>query len=61
MKIGSFLLLSIFLVFIFPAMGSSQEGEGQQFEGFNLQGFTDGGEKAWDVNGETADILWQYD
>ncbi|OGX07731.1 MAG: LPS export ABC transporter periplasmic protein LptC, partial [Omnitrophica WOR_2 bacterium GWA2_47_8] len=31
-------------------------GGAQQFEGFNLQGFTDRGEKAWDVNGDTADV-----
>ncbi len=29
----------------------------QQFEDFNLQGYTDSGEKAWDVTGETADML----
>ena len=29
----------------------------QQFEGFNLQGYTEGGNKAWDVSGDTADIL----
>lgn len=34
---------------------SSQEVP-QQLEGFNLEGYTDGGEKAWDVVGETADI-----
>lgn len=28
----------------------------QQFEGFNLQGYTDGGQKAWDVKGTRADI-----
>ncbi|MDP2654856.1 MAG: LPS export ABC transporter periplasmic protein LptC [Candidatus Omnitrophota bacterium] len=28
----------------------------QQFEGFNLQGYTETGEKAWDVKGDTADI-----
>lgn len=30
---------------------------GQQFEGFNLQGYTEDGEKAWTVNGDNADIL----
>ncbi|MFT5387511.1 MAG: LPS export ABC transporter protein LptC/lipopolysaccharide transport protein LptA [Candidatus Omnitrophota bacterium] len=30
---------------------------GQQFEGFNLQGYTDDGEKSWDVNGATADVM----
>ena len=28
----------------------------QQFEGFNLQGYTDTGDKAWDVKGDKADI-----
>lgn len=29
----------------------------QKFKGFNLQGYTEEGEKSWDVNGETADIV----
>ena len=28
----------------------------QQFEGFNLQGYTETGEKSWDVTGATADV-----
>ena len=28
----------------------------QQFQGFNLQGYTDTGDKSWDVKGDTADI-----
>ncbi len=28
----------------------------QKFHGFNLQGYDDSGEKAWNVNGDTADI-----
>lgn len=28
----------------------------QQFEGFNLEGYTDDGAKAWDVEGDSADI-----
>lgn len=31
-------------------------GEDQKFQGFNLQGYSDNGEKSWDVNGDTADI-----
>lgn len=30
---------------------------GQQLEGFNLQGYTDEGEKSWDMKGDKADIL----
>lgn len=29
---------------------------GQRFQGFNLQGYDDSGAKAWNVNGDTADI-----
>jgi len=29
----------------------------QKFQGFNLQGYDDNGEKAWNVNGDTADII----
>ena len=29
----------------------------QQFEGFNLQGYSETGEKTWDVHGDTADIM----
>lgn len=29
----------------------------QKFQGFNLQGYDDRGEKAWNVNGDTADIM----
>ena len=34
----------------------AQEPE-QKFQGFNLQGYDDKGEKAWNVNGDTADIM----
>jgi LPS export ABC transporter protein LptC/lipopolysaccharide transport protein LptA len=56
-------VMSIVLVLIPLALAQDDSDEGfsggaenQQFEGFNLQGYTDGGEKAWDVNGDTADI-----
>ena len=44
----------LFLVMI-PALYADESG--QQFEGFNLQGYGEGGEKSWDVTGETADIV----
>ncbi len=51
---------SFFIYFIyglfFLSQAYSQEAP-QQFEGFNLQGYTDSGEKSWDVKGDTADIL----
>jgi LPS export ABC transporter protein LptC/lipopolysaccharide transport protein LptA len=34
----------------------AQEPE-QKFQGFNLQGYDEKGEKAWNVNGDTADIV----
>ena len=37
-------------------MYGGEDGE-QKFEGFNLEGYTETGEKSWDVNGATADIL----
>ncbi len=50
------IILITFLLFLYsPALGTSQE-EDQQFEGFNLHGYTEGGELAWDVTGDTADI-----
>jgi len=36
---------------------AAQEEVAQQFQGFHLQGYTDGGDKAWDLKGDTADIL----
>jgi len=40
-------------------MGSlyAEDQADQQFEGFNLQGYTGEGEKAWNVDGDTADIM----
>ena len=32
----------------------------QQIEGFNLQGYTDGGSKSWDIKGEKADIVGNH-
>jgi LPS export ABC transporter protein LptC/lipopolysaccharide transport protein LptA len=33
------------------------EDSQQKFEGFNLEGYADNGEKAWDVNGDSADFV----
>ncbi len=43
------------LVLALAGQGLAQE-PGQQFEGFNLEGYTDGGERDWNVTGDTADI-----
>ncbi len=37
-----------------PALPDTQSE--QKMKGFNLQGYNDSGDKAWDVNGSTADI-----
>lgn len=50
------ILTFIFLIAAWPVIATAQEGA-QQFEGFDLQGYTEGGERAWDVKGDTADIL----
>ena len=36
------------------AAASSTSSPSQEFEGFNLSGYTDSGEKSWDVKGDTA-------
>ncbi|MCA9409318.1 MAG: LPS export ABC transporter periplasmic protein LptC [Candidatus Omnitrophica bacterium] len=36
---------------------AQQNQNDQKFQGFNLEGFNDNGDKAWEVNGETADIM----
>lgn len=40
------------------SMAFAQEPE-QKFQGFNLQGYDKNGETAWDVNGDTANIIGQ--
>jgi LPS export ABC transporter protein LptC/lipopolysaccharide transport protein LptA len=44
-----FLFMSRFLAFA--------EEQTQQFEGFALDGYTNNGEKSWDIKGDTAQIL----
>ncbi len=39
------------------AVFSYAQDKEQKFQGFDLQGYTDGGEKSWDIKGDTADIL----
>ncbi len=45
-------VISLSSVFVY-----AEESDRQRFEGFNLNGYTDGGKKAWDIKGDTADIL----
>lgn len=49
------LLLSLICIGFLIGNAHAEDPE-QQFEGFNLQGYTDEGDKAWDVEGDTADI-----
>ncbi|MBI5415795.1 MAG: LPS export ABC transporter periplasmic protein LptC [Candidatus Omnitrophica bacterium] len=42
---------------IFAGPAPAQDAAGQQFQGFNLQGYSQDGQKAWAVNGSKADIL----
>ena len=36
---------------------SQSSNQSQEFQGFNLTGYTDAGQKKWDVQGDRADIL----
>lgn len=51
-----FAVILIAVAFV-PAPAWAQSGVNQQFEGFNLQGYTDGGDKAWDLKGDTANVM----
>ena len=48
--------ITIFYVTVASLVSAEQVPTDQQIKGFNLQGYTDSGEKAWDVNGKTAQI-----
>ena len=50
------LLAMVWVLVLVTSISFAQEGD-QQFEGFNLQGYNDDGEKAWDVKGNTANIV----
>jgi len=56
MKRVLFVLAFIFLCLSVINCFAVEDLSGQQFEGFNLQGYTDDGEKEWDVKGSTADV-----
>lgn len=44
------------VLWVMAPISFAQEPE-QKFEGFNLQGYDERGEKSWEVNGDTADIV----
>src|SRR5438105_2826236 len=46
-----------FLIFFTGSIILYADEPAQQFQGFNLEGYTQAGQKSWDVKGETADIM----
>ena len=50
------IFLTYFLTICFYCFAAEEAAVQQQLEGFNLNGYTDGGTKSWDINGDTADI-----
>ncbi|MBN1869439.1 MAG: LPS export ABC transporter periplasmic protein LptC [Candidatus Omnitrophica bacterium] len=50
------ILVSLGLLLVLQTGILSADEPEQKFQGFNLQGYNDSGEKAWNVNGDTADI-----
>jgi hypothetical protein len=52
------LLLIYIVIFSMVSHVYAEEKEPERkFQGFNVQGFTKEGDKDWDVNGDTADIV----
>ena len=49
-------LIFFMLMLSTVSVAFAADGVQQQFEGFNLDGYTTGGEKAWEINGDTADV-----
>ncbi len=49
-------LIGLIAVLLSAGPVLAEDNVEQQFQGFNLQGYTDEGDKAWDVEGDTADI-----
>lgn len=53
-------LACIFMFFnVFMARDLCAQQKEQKFQGFDLQGYTDEGEKSWDIRGDTADVSGQ--
>ncbi|HNV24291.1 MAG TPA: LPS export ABC transporter periplasmic protein LptC [Candidatus Omnitrophota bacterium] len=52
-------IVIFFAVLLMPAISLAEgiDGGDKKFQGFNLQGYTQEGEKSWDVKGESADIV----
>ena len=56
MNIKTFIIMFCVLTVACARVGAEEAGPNQQFEGFNLNGYTDTGKKAWEINGDKADI-----
>lgn len=50
-----FIFTFFFATLVSPVLFAQESG--QQFQGFNLEGYTDGGQKAWEVKGTKADVM----
>lgn len=51
------LILIVFALFaVLPVSAQESSAPAQQFEGFHLEGYGEGGQKAWDVTGDTANM-----
>lgn len=50
------IVMSVLSLILMGAVAFAAENTPQQFEGFNLQGYTESGQKAWDVLGDSADV-----
>lgn len=56
MKTGLFFAI-FFLMITVSGMAENAPPVTQQMEGFNLQGYSEGGQKSWDIKGDKADIV----
>lgn len=50
-------IILIAMVILGPARWLAADEPEQKFQGFNLQGYNANGDKAWNVNGDTADVV----
>jgi len=50
------LVTAVVLLAALPVWADEDPAVTQQFQGFHLEGYGDGGKKAWDVTGDTADV-----
>ena len=48
---------TVLLLILMAGWVQADDDPNQKFNGFNLQGYDEAGEKAWEVNGDTANIV----